>query len=53
MEVLIFIAGQIIGVCIGFITCALCVSVGKDRKDGEHYVEPEDNNRDCKDDPER
>ncbi len=54
MEVLIFIAGQIIGGCIGFFTCALCVAVGdNDRKDDEQYVEPEDNNRDCKDDPER
>lgn len=28
MEVLIFIAGQIIGGCIGFFTCALCVAAG-------------------------
>ena len=53
MEVLIFIAGQIIGGCIGFFICALCVAVGNDRKDGDYYVESEDNDRDCEDDPER
>lgn len=53
MEVLIFIAGQIIGGCIGFFTCALCVASGYDRKDDDCYVKPEDNDRDCKDDPER
>ncbi len=53
MEVLVFIAGQIIGGCIGFFICALCVAVGSDRKEDEQYVEPEDYDRDCKDDPER